>query len=189
MTAESGATTSRLLNRLAYALFNKATELTSVATDDRIIVADTSADGEAKYMLPGALLGGPGLTEVVTATNVLTAAESGKTFFFDALAGFLTTFPAPALGLRYKFIVKTGPTTNGYTFAPNGGTADIIVVSVNELETDTTEDGPSDDNADLVTWVANLALPGDYFDVYCDGTLWYMLGQSRLDGAVTTATT
>ena len=34
MTAILGATSSRLLNRFAYAMFNKATALTAVAGDD-----------------------------------------------------------------------------------------------------------------------------------------------------------
>jgi len=125
--------------------------------------------------------------ETVTATNVITAAESGKTFFLDAVAGFLSTLPAPAAGLEYTFIVKTAPTSNGYTIATNGG-SDIIVITVNELETDTNDDGPSDDNADLITLVANIALPGDRIDFRCDGTKWYAMGQTVADGAVTTAT-
>lgn len=126
--------------------------------------------------------------EVVTETNVITASESGKTFFLDAVAGFLSTLPAPAAGLEYTFIVKTAPTSNGYTIATNAG-ADIIVITVNELETDTGDDGPSDDNADLITFVANVALQGDRIDFKCDGTNWYAMGQTIADGAVTTATT
>ena len=49
--------------------------------------------------------------ENVTATNVITAAESGKTFFLNAVGGFTSTLPAVAAGLRFRFIVKTAPTT------------------------------------------------------------------------------
>lgn len=126
--------------------------------------------------------------EVVTTTNVLTAAESGKTFFLAAAAGFVTTLPAPALGLEFTFIVKTPPTSNGYFVVTSGG-ADIGVVSVNELETDTGDDGPSDDNADSIKFVENLALAGDILKIRCDGTLWYAIGQARLDGAVLPSTT
>lgn len=49
--------------------------------------------------------------EVVTATNVITATEGGKTFYLDAAGGFTSTLPAPALGLKFTFIVKTAPTT------------------------------------------------------------------------------
>lgn len=127
--------------------------------------------------------------EVVTATNVLTAAESGKVFFLHAAAGFLTTFPAPALGLEYEFIVKTAPTSVGYTFAPNGGTANILVVNVAALEINDTVDGISDDDADLVTLVANQAAVGDRLVARCDGTKWFLTGQIKLTAGLTAATT
>lgn len=46
MAAETGATTSRLLNRLAYDIANKATSLTGAnsATGDQYVVYDTSAE-------------------------------------------------------------------------------------------------------------------------------------------------
>jgi hypothetical protein len=52
---------------------------------------------------------------VVTATKTVTAAETGTTFFLSAAAGFTTTLPTATAGLRYKFIVITAPTSNGYT--------------------------------------------------------------------------
>lgn len=128
-----------------------------------------------------------GDTVAVSAARTLTAEDSGRTFFLDLAGGFTVTMPAPVLGFKCRFIVKTAPTT-AYVIATAGG-ANIMVVSVNELETDTTEDGPSDDDADILNFVANVALPGDFVDVSCDGTKFYMLGQSRADGAVTTATT
>ena len=48
-------------------------------------------------------------TESVTTTNVITAAESGTTFFLNLAGGFTSTLPAPATGLNYKFIVATAP--------------------------------------------------------------------------------
>ena len=189
MTAILGATSSRLLNRFAYAMFNKATALTAVAGDDRIPVSDTSADGETKYMTAADLLAGSGMVETVTATNVLTASESGKTFFLDAAAGFLTTLPAPAAGLKFTFFVKTAPTSNGYTLAPSGGTADIICAGFNELEVDTADDGPYLSDGDLVTFVANVSVAGDYLTLISDGTKWYGYGQTNADGGVTIAKT
>ena len=185
MTAILGATSSRLLNRFAYAMFNKATALTAVAGDDRIPVSDTSADGETKYMTAADLLAGSGMVETVTATNVLTASESGKTFFLDAAAGFLTTLPAPAAGLKFTFFVKTAPTSNGYTLAPSGGTADIICAGFNELEVDTGDDGPYIADGDTITFVANTAVVGDYVEMTSDGTSWYVRGQANADGGIT----
>lgn len=128
-------------------------------------------------------------TSVVSAAFVMTADDMcGQTYFLSLAAGFAITLPAPQLGMRCKFIVATAPTGGDYAIGTNGG-ANIGVVSVNELETDTTEDGPSDDDADAIALKANLAAKGDYLDVYCDGSFWHVIGQTRLDGAVTTATT
>lgn len=125
--------------------------------------------------------------EVVTETNVISADENNKTFYLDAVAGFLSTLPAPALGLKYKFVVATAPTSNGYTIATNGG-ADLMKGMISEAEVDTTEDGPTDQNADLLTLVANVAVPGDYIELESDGTSWFFRGQTAADGGVTTAT-
>src|SRR5258707_188541 len=48
-----------------------------------------------------------GLTsvETVTATNIILASESGKTFFLNSATEFVSTLPAPAAGLKFKFVV------------------------------------------------------------------------------------
>ena len=188
-SGQEGTTTDRILNKLQYGVANVAAANATVASGDVLVTLDASANYAPKYSTVAEVQAGisNALVETVITTNVITAAETGTTYFLDLADGFTSTLPAPAIGLRYKFIVKTAPTT-AYIIATNGG-ADIMVVSVNELETDTTEDGPSDDNADTFNFVANIALPGDFVDVYCDGTKWYLLGQTRADGAVTTSTT
>ena len=127
--------------------------------------------------------------EVLSAAKTLTAADSGKTFMLALAAGFAVTLPAPALGLNFKFVVSTAPTDGDYTIASNGGD-NIIVIGVNELDVDTGNNGPYDDNADLVTLVEDVAVKGDFVDVYaCDGTSWYARGQTNADGGITTSTT
>jgi hypothetical protein len=108
-------------------------------------------------------------SEVVTATNVITAAESGTTFYLSALAGFLSTLPAPALGLNYRFIVKTAPTSNGYTIGTTGG-SDVIFGMAHERAGGAGVAGSAED---LITLVANQSIPGDFVDVHSDGTNWY----------------
>lgn len=125
--------------------------------------------------------------ETVTAANVITAAESGKTFFLATAGGFASTLPPPAAGLKYKFIVKTAPTT-AYTIATNSS-ANIIIGGVNELEVDTGDDGPRSAVGDLVSFVANVAVVGDYVEVISDGTSWYLTGQTNADGGVTIGST
>jgi hypothetical protein len=120
--------------------------------------------------------------EVVAATNVILAAESGKTFFLDAVAGFQSTLPAPAAGLKFTFIVKTAPTSNGYTIVTNGTTQKVLkglaVISADAI-------GDVSAGGTTATFVHNQALPGDRIDMICDGTIWYMVGYAQVTAALT----
>lgn len=120
--------------------------------------------------------------EVVTATNVILAAESGKTFFLDAAAGFASTLPAPAAGLRFSFIVKTAPTSNGYTIVTNGTTQKVLkglaVIAADAV-------GDVSAGGTTATFVHNQALPGDRVDMICDGTIWYIIGYAQVAAALT----
>ena len=119
--------------------------------------------------------------ETVITTNVITAAESGKTFFLDLADGFASTLPAPAAGLRYTFIVKTAPTTS-YTIVTNGTTQKVLKGLVLVAA-----DGVGDVSAGgtTATFVANQALPGDRIDMICDGTSWHMKGFAQVAAGIT----
>lgn len=126
--------------------------------------------------------------ETVTATKSVDADENGKTFFLDAAAGFVTTLPEPALGLRFKFIVATAPTSNGYHIVTTDGD-DIMKGVTQEAETDTGDDGPTDQNADDISFTENIAVAGDWLEFVSDGTSWFFTGQAAADGSIVTATT
>jgi hypothetical protein len=115
---------------------------------------------------------GAGLSEVVTATNVITAAESGTTFYLSAVAGFLSTLPAAAAGLKFRFIVKTAPTSNGYTIGTNAGANVFYGMFVERAGTA----GVAGAAQDLITLVANQSIIGDFVEVESDGTNWYVNG-------------
>jgi hypothetical protein len=119
--------------------------------------------------------------ETVAAANILTADESGKTFFLNLAGGFQTTLPAPAVGLRFTFIVKTAPTTN-YTIVTNGTTQKVLKGLVLVAA-----DGVGDVSAGgtTATFAANEALPGDRIDMICDGTIWYMKGFAQVAAGIT----
>ena len=139
-------------------------------------------DDDGAYL---ANLSGP--VETLTAARTVTAVDNGTTFFLGLAGGFTVTLPAPAAGLRFKFIVSVAPTT-AYIIVTNGG-ADIMIGGINELEVDTTEDGPYDANADTFNFVASVAVVGDWVEMISDGTSWYYTGQTNADGGVTTSTT
>ena len=124
--------------------------------------------------------------EDVTATNVITAAESGKTFFLNSATEFVSTLPAPAAGLNYTFIVKAAPSGADYTVVTNGG-ADIIIgmvtcATANDL-------GQYDANADVVTFVGGSSIVGDWIKVVSDGTSWYLSGACFVAEGITSGTT
>lgn len=124
-------------------------------------------------------------SESVTATNVITADESGKTFYLNTATGFTSTLPVPALGLRYKFIVATAPTTSGgYVITTDSG--DNILEGtfldiVGELEAISAQD--------TLTFVFDVSLVGDSLEVESDGTNWYCTAFSKADGGITVSVT
>jgi len=117
--------------------------------------------------------------ETVVTTNVITADESGKTFFLGHATGFTSTLPAPAAGLRFKFIVNVAPTTGNNVIATNAAAAIIY--------------GTADVNGALVTSVAqkqinvvaNTALVGDLVEVMSDGTSWFVRAAGNAAGSIT----
>ena len=116
--------------------------------------------------------------EVVTTTNVITAAETGKTFYLNLAGGFTSTLPAPAIGLEYRFVVKTQPTT-AYIVTTNAG-ADVIFGSADVNSTKVLSSAQ-----DKINFVANTAIVGDWVRVTSDGTNWYVNGDSGATGGIT----
>lgn len=151
---------------------------------DSFVVADGGdIDIEAGGSLKFAGVAISPAIEIVEATNVITADENGKTFFLKAAAGFQSTLPAPAAGLRFTFIVHTAPTSNGYTIVTNGTTQKVlkglVVVAGDGTGADVSAGGTT------ATFVHNKALPGDRIDMICDGTIWYMIGYAQVTDALT----
>ena len=117
---------------------------------------------------------GPASSAVVlTAARTLIASESGKTFFLNAVGGFAVTLPAPVLGLKFKFVVMTSPTT-AYTIV-TASAANILCGQVLTLDVNsaTGPDFTATADQDTVTFVASKAVKGDWCELECDGTSWY----------------
>lgn len=123
--------------------------------------------------------------EVVTTTNVITAAESGKTFFLNSTTEFVSTLPAVALGLRFSFIVKAAPSGASYTIVTPGGADLIHGVAASAADAGGSVDTTAGTLADTITFVDGQALAGDRVDVVCDGTYWYAMGMCSDEDAIT----
>jgi len=122
-------------------------------------------------------------TEVVAATNVITAAESGSTFFLNNATEFASTLPAVAAGLRYKFIITAAPVGASYTIGSNAG-ADVITVlftagGINDASDQATAQ-------DVITFVDGASLVGDWVECICDGTNWACQGSAAVAAGITT---
>lgn len=124
----------------------------------------------------------------LTAASTLAYTDCGTTYFLNSATEFATTLPTPVAGCYFKFIIKAAPSGANYTIVTNGG-SDILIGGVNELEVDTGDDGPYDNNADVITFIQAVAVVGDYVEMVSDGTSWYFNGQTNADGGVTTGTT
>lgn len=119
--------------------------------------------------------------EVVTATNVITAAESGTTFFLSSATEFVSTLPAPALGLNFTFIVAAAPVGASYTVVTNGS-ANIIKGMALNAAGDAGDTGTADDT---ISFVDGQAVAGDRVYVVSDGTSWFAYGDSRVAAGIT----
>ena len=117
---------------------------------------------------------------VLITTKTVTANENGKTFYLSLAGGFTTTLPAVALGLRYRFIVKTAPTT---AYVITAGSA--IMFGMMEERAGTA--GVAGAGITNVNFVANNSIIGDWVEFYSDGTKWYYHGM--VDVAVGTTAT
>lgn len=142
-----------------------------------------SADGDIIEAVPVYRFPAESPVETVITTNVLTAAESGSTYFLDLAAGFVTTLPAPQSGLRFTFIVKTAPTT-AYTIVTSAS-ANIIKGNANSVAGDAGDSGTTDDT---INFVAGQSVAGDKVELYCDGTSWFAYAITRVAAGVTFTT-
>lgn len=127
-------------------------------------------------------------TEIVTATNVIAAAESGSTYFLNSATEFVSTLPAPALGLRFSFIVSAAPSGADYTIVTNAS-ANIIKGHVLSSDLNAASDGDIETaGGDTISFVSAKAVAGDRVDLVSDGTNWFASAACSLFDAVTITT-
>lgn len=119
----------------------------------------------------------------LAAATTLTAAESGQSFYLSLAGGFTVTLPAPAVGLKYKFIVAIAPTT-AYIIVTNAS-ANIINGSVATPNVTAAGDVSVAASSDTITFVASTAVVGDYVELESDGTNWYLSGMTHVAGGIT----
>lgn len=124
----------------------------------------------------------------LTATTTLTAASHGKTLFLNSATEFVTTLPALEAGLRFKFVVKAAPSAASYTVVTSDS-ANVIVGQVLSSELPAAAAADSETaGGDTITFVDGVAVKGDWAEVVCDGTNWYMTAGCKTAAAITITT-
>ena len=120
-------------------------------------------------------------TDTLTAARTLTAADSGKTFWLDAAAGATVTLPALKDGVNFKFVVADSFATSNWIIASAEGdniegmieVAGAVVVAAGE---------------DQINFVASAEAKGDFIQLECNGSNWFVSGQAALSGGITATT-
>ena len=124
------------------------------------------------------------------ATVTLTAAQSGTTCLFDRAAGIVYTLPAPAAGLKFRFIATVAVTSNAYTVVTDAATTFLqgavqlgIAAGTGSLFL-----GNGTSHVKVTSNGSTTGgLVGSIFDVECvDGTHWNVSGQLVGSGIVAT---
>lgn len=127
--------------------------------------------------------------EVVTAAKLLDSTHHGYSFFLNSATEFKVTLPSlkdcPA-GWWCEFFVQAAPVGANYQISENAtDDTNKLVTLVNELETDTTNDGPSSSGHTFINFIASTALQGDWVRCTSNGVNFYCIGQVGADGAIT----
>ena len=123
----------------------------------------------------------------LTAAYTVLASDSNKSFILDASAGVAITLPSASdmgEGWHCRFIIGTAFDTSNYVITT---TAAVMKGGINELEVDTSDDGPVTVGGTTIDFVHSLETIGDYVDLECDGTTIFIKGQTKLDGGVVLA--
>ena len=117
--------------------------------------------------------------EAVTGAVTLTAEDSGKVFILKAAAGAQITLPAVATssGLRFKFVVGLAfATTNWTVLAASNVIEGSVIVNGSHV---------AGVNENTISFVASAESVGDFAELVCDGTHWYVNGSGVTTGAIT----
>lgn len=117
--------------------------------------------------------------EAVTGAITLTAEDSGKVLILKAAAGAQITLPAVATsaGLRFKFIVgQLFATTDWTVKAASSVIEGSVLVAGSHV-------AGVDENT--ISFVASAESIGDFAELVCDGTNWYVNGSGVSAGSIT----
>tara|TARA_R100000664_G_scaffold276_2_gene856 strand:- start:498 stop:935 length:438 start_codon:yes stop_codon:yes gene_type:complete len=114
--------------------------------------------------------------ENVTAARTLTANDSGKIFTLDQDASFDITLPTAAnagAGWHAKFILTDAG--SGTVKVIPDSSEDTLIGMIAPAD-DGTAGASAESGVDELIWVASTAAPGDWAELMCDGSNYYVYG-------------
>ena len=81
--------------------------------------------------------------------------------------------------------MTAAPSGASYTIISGNSLENVLNGGINELEVDTTNDGPFLLAGDTFTFVDGIAAVSDWVEFTSDGTNYFFTGQTNLDGGAT----
>lgn len=132
----------------------------------------------------GAFLNGAGSYESVVAARTFVQADNGKTFGLNLVGGGALTMPAAAditAGWRIRMRIETLITTAWIATFTAGEITTMVAVN----EHTTTEDGVYDAVGSVITFVAANEVVGDFIDIECNGSHFFVTGLINDQSALT----
>lgn len=149
-----------------------------------VVALVQNADDEAFYFYNRTVsaaerVGGVAGVMTPTVAFALTRADSGKTIFLNAAAGFAITLPALAAGLKFKFVTAAAFATTDFTIVTPGG---VNVIQGGAIVNSTYVPAV---NEDSINFICTAETIGDVIELECDGTNWLVNGVGAGAGAIT----
>jgi len=138
--------------------------------------AKTYANGEAgNIQIDGVV----NKIETIADATTLTIEDSGKMFILSAAAGAAITLPAVATsaGFSARFTVGAAFATSDWTIVAATSVIQGAVI-VNSTHV-------AGSNENTISFVYSAESIGDYVDLWCDGTNWYVFGSGVSTGSIT----
>ncbi|KKL64694.1 hypothetical protein LCGC14_2162400 [marine sediment metagenome] len=128
---------------------------------------------------------GVAITEELTTTKTVTAADSGTHYILNSATAFVTTLPALGDGLEFWFHAGATQVTGGNHTIVTAASGNVIEGSIASRE-DAAGVVACVAAADTISFIADTMLQGDHAHVVCDGTDWYLDGLTFVQDGMTT---
>ena len=126
------------------------------------------------------------VVENITAAKTLDPSDSGKVFTLDQDSSFDITLPTAAnagVGWNAKFIL-TDAGSGTVKVIPNSS-EDTLIGMIESI--DTSAGASAESGVDELIWVASTAAVGDWAELFCDGSNFYVSGQMHDNDHITLA--